>query len=307
MPTALVTGGAGFIGSHLVRRLIADDYFVHIVDDLSTGGRSPSSTGSDMFKFTNYKVDISDMREYAYFKNWFEFVGGTEHPNQFDVIFHLAAVSRTPPTITDPLHCLRVNVNGSVNVLEFARQRNIPRVVLSSSNVVYAADTPYKASKLSMEYWAAAYTAMYNVSTICLRYSNVYGSYIRKGDLACLAALRDSADANGYIEITGDGEQSRDFTHVSDIVEGNIQAARCNYTGVVDLCTGINSTMNEVVRKIERDGKPYSLQFDCPIHYVGERRGDIKHIRQDPGPAFEILNWRAKIELQKGIQDVWTY
>jgi nucleoside-diphosphate-sugar epimerase len=288
----LVTGGCGFIGSHLVRRLGGDGHWVEVLDDLSGVG-------------SGQRLPEGPLNEDTV-ENWSCGDGFLE--NKYDAILHLAAVSRTVPAIEEPWECMYTNAMGTVGVLEVARVMKIPRVVVSSSNVVYAADTPYKASKLMAEEACKAYHETYGVSVVCLRYSNVYGSGFAKGDPACLAAMRDSLVDKGYLEITGDGEQTRDFTHVSDIVEGNLAAARSEYCGTVDLCTGVNWTMNraacELVSTWARSEQKLSSHV---FRYIGDRRGDCKHIVQDPGPAREILGWEARVKFEEGVKDVWTF
>jgi nucleoside-diphosphate-sugar epimerase len=183
---------------------------------------------------------------------------------------------------------------GTLNVLESARIHSVKRVIMTSSNVVYAFWTPYRSSKEALEHLGKVYTDMYGLSVICLRNSNVYGS--RQSELGpspnVFSALRKSKKAKGYIEITGDGTQSRDFTHVSDIVSGHIAAMNTSITGVFDLCTGTNHTLNKI-----------ATYFNCDVKYLPERPGDVKHIYQDPTPAHVALSWKAIVNLEEGIKD----
>jgi UDP-glucose 4-epimerase len=206
----------------------------------------------------------------------------------------LAAIARTPWCIEDPVLCYQTNVMGTLNVLEAARRNGIKRVVMTSSNVVYAFHTPYRTSKEALEALGKTYTDMYGLSVICLRNSNVYGSrQSEKGPSPnVFSALRKSKKENGYIYVTGDGEQTRDFTHVSDIVNGHVMAMNSTVTGVIDLCTGVNHSLNKV-----------AAYFATDIQYGPERPGDVKHIIQDPKPAFELLGWKAKVPLEEGIFD----
>ena len=274
----IVTGGLGFIGSHLVRRLLNEKAHVLIIDNLTSGS-------FDKMNF-NAEYQALDIRKIDGLR--FIFKG-------YDYIFHMAAIARTPWCIDDPILCYETNVIGTLNVLEAARQTGIKRVVLSSSNVVYAFDTPYRTSKEAVERLGDTYAKMYKLSVISLRYSNVYG----QGQLETgpspnvFAALRKSRRENGYLLFTGDGEQSRDYTHVSDIVEGNIKAALSDYCGTIDLCTGKNTTLNKVAE-----------YFNCPVKYTDERPGDVKHIFQNPEQAKQILDWEAKVTLEEGIKDV---
>lgn len=273
----IVTGGAGFIGSHMVDLLIDLGHEVVVIDNLLSGFRSQVNNFADLVV-----EDIRNKSMYPVFKG-------------VDGVFHFAAIARTPWCIDDPIQAASVNSLGTANVLEASRQGKVPRVVLSSSNVVYAAHTPYRATKEMGEMWGRVYAELYGLSTISLRYSNVYGS--RQSELGpspnVFAAFRKSKREDGVVSITGDGEQSRDFTHVSDIVAGNLKAMRSKYVGVLDLCTGKNWTMNEVVIDM----------FKAEVKYIPEREGDVKHIVQNPEPAKRFLGWEAKVALPTGIKD----
>lgn len=245
-------------------------------------------SGSEKYvnaKATFKKCDIINLNEIV---QYFEGAAG---------VFHLAAFARTPWCVEDPILAYQTNVMGTLHVLEAARRCGIHRVVMTSSNVVYAFFTPYRTSKQALEDLGRAYTDMYGMSIICLRNSNVYGS--RQSELGpspnVFSALRKSKRNNGYIEISGDGTQSRDFTHVSDIVSGHIAAMNSTETGVVDLCTGQNHTLNKV-----------AAYFECPVEYIAERPGDVKHIVQDPAPALQVLKWKATVELDEGMKDFFS-
>ena len=279
--TYIVSGGCGFIGSNMVDKLIQLGHKVIVLDNLLSG--NIDNLNKDAI-FEN--VDISN---YNLLKNIID-----KYDN-IDGIFHFAAIARTPWCIEDPLLCYNTNVIGTINILEVARKNNIKRIVLSSSNVVYAFLTPYRTSKEALEGLASCYNKMYNMSIITLRYSNVYGK--RQSELGIspnvFAALRKSKKEIGKLIITGDGEQTRNYTHVSDIVNGNLLSMFSDYCGIIDLCTGKSISLNYVAKF-----------FECPIEYVDERPGDVKHIIQSPDDAFNILGWKALKELEEGIIDV---
>ena len=218
----IVTGGAGFIGSHLVDKLIELNHSIIVLDNLISGFEKNINTKAT---FSNSDISILENIE-KYFID-------------IDGIFHLAAIARTPWCIDNPILAYQTNVIGTLNILEIARKKGIKRVVMTSSNVIYAYWTPYRSSKEALESLGRVYTEMYNLSVICLRNSNVYGS--RQSELGpspnVFSALRKCKNINGYIEITGNGEQSRDFTHVSDIVNGHIMAMNSDIIGIIDLCT----------------------------------------------------------------------
>ncbi len=274
----LVTGGRGFIGSHLVDLLVKKGHDVLVIDNGLSGDNV--NPGARYIK--------ADIRQFKEIEQYF---------SGRDGVFHFAAIARTPWCINDPILCYETNVLGSLQVLEAARQHGVPRAILSSSNIVYAADTTYKHSKLAMESLALVYNKMYGVSTLCLRYSNVYGLRQREDGPSpnVFAAFRKALREKGFVEITGDGKQSRDFTHVSDIAKANLLAMKAKkVSGVIDLCTGRNVTMNYVVKEL----------FKAPVKYIPDRPGDIKHIRQKPLSAKKILGWEAKVKLEVGIKDV---
>jgi len=274
----LVTGGAGFIGSHLVDELCRTGNQVTVLDSLRSGFREQVNARAALVE--------CDIRHYEPMRDLFAGRDG---------VFHLAAIARTPWCIEDPVLCYETNVMGTLHVCEAARQARVPRVVLSSSNVVYAFMTPYRTGKEAGEGIGATYAQMYGQSVISLRYSNVYGS--RQSETGpspnVFAALRKSRRDEGRLVITGDGEQTRDFTHVSDIVQGNLQAMRADFCGVIDLCTGKNWSLNQVAK-----------WFGGEIRYTAERPGDVKHIVQDPSEARLMLGWEAKVDLADGIRDV---
>ena len=278
--TFVVTGGCGFIGSHMVDKLINLGHKVIVIDNLLSGNIENLNKDA-----TFENVDICD----------FELVNNTIKKYNVDGIFHFAAIARTPWCIEDPILCYKINVMGTLNILEAARKNNIKRVVLSSSNVVYAFYTPYRTSKEALEQLATTYNKMYNMSVMSLRYSNVYGK--RQSETGpspnVFAALRKSKKEQGKLILTGDGTQTRNYTHVSDIVMGNLLAMYNNYCGVVDLCTGVSIELNYAAK-----------YFNCPIEYIDERPGDVKHIIQSPEEAYNILGWKALTTLEEGIVDV---
>lgn len=272
----VVTGGAGFIGSYIVDRLVEEGAEVIIVDNLSFSNQERINLNATLYNY--------DIRDYHLMEKILD---------NADYVFHTAAMSRTPPCIDDPIDCYQTNVMGTLHILEAARQNKVKRVILSSSNVVYAFDMPYKTSKEALERLGDVYAKMYKQSVISLCYSNVYGRGMRWDDIAVFQSLVRSKKEDGYLTITGDGEQSRDYTHVSDIVIGNMKAALSDYCGRIDLCTGVNTTMNEVAK-----------YFDCPVKYTVDRPGDIKHIIQNPDEAKKVLGWEYNIKLSDGIKEL---
>jgi UDP-glucose 4-epimerase len=265
----------------MVDKLISLGYKVIVFDNLLSGNIDNLNKEAI---FEN--VDIRDVKSLRRVMDKYDKVDG---------IFHFAAIARTPWCIEDPLLCYETNVTGTINIMEISREKNIKRVVLSSSNVVYAFLTPYRTSKEALEGIGMCYNKMYDISVIVLRYSNVYGK--RQSETGpspnVFAALRKSKRDLGKLIITGDGKQTRNYTHVSDIVNGNLLSMFSEYRGIIDLCTGKSIELN------------YAASFfTCPIEYIAEREGDVKHIIQSPCDAYNILGWKAIVELEDGIKDV---
>ena len=272
---AIVTGAAGFIGSHLVDYLLQQGHEVLGIDALIPGRGDVARVSLDA------GFAEADIRRRT---GWSPLFKG------IDWVFHLAAVSTTPWAVADPVTCHHINVTGTVNLLEAARRAGVSRFVFSSSNIVYAAPTAYKVSKLAAEGYCETYSHLYGLSTVALRYSNVFGS-LRQNDENVIMSMRKSARENGFVQVTGDGTQSRDFTNVSDICKANLLAAESDVTGHLDICTGTNHTMNEV-----------AAFFGCEVRHVPERPGDIKHIRQGPGPAMNLLKFWAQVPFEEGMR-----
>lgn len=289
----LVTGGAGYIGSHLVDYLIKKGHKVITLDNYISG--SPKNTNIEARSFkgdirvteSNSNQNILEIDQpiilYRGLRSFLE----SEKP---EIIFHLAAVSRTPWAIEDPMYTYETNVVGSANVLEAARQAGVKKVVLASSNIVYAAQTPYKTSKLAMEQVARDYNDLYDLPTVCLRFSNVAGGDVtRQHPNNVLSSLAKSKKETGRITITGDGTQTRNFTNVSNICEALWLASQADVRGTeIDIMNPKVWELNEIAK-----------MFNCPIDYVEDRKGDIKHLKMGIGPdkAKELLGFEAKIDL----------
>lgn len=277
----LVTGGCGFIGHHFLQHLIrqAECAKVTVLDNQSSG-----NFVCDDARVVYHQVDIAN---HAQIRPFFDGV---------DAVFHFAAIARTPWCIEDPLLCVHVNIVGTANVLEASRQAAVKRVVLSGSNVALAGPTLYRTSKQCVEQMAEVYHELYGLSVCALRYSNVYGKGQREDGIGpnVFAAFRMQKRANGKIRVTGDGEQTRDFTHVSDIVRANWLAYQSDYCGpALDICTGETWSMNQIVRDF----------FQCEIEHVADRPGDKKHIPQDPAPALAAIGYKFEARLPDHIKD----
>jgi UDP-glucose 4-epimerase len=276
----VVIGVAGFIGSHLADYLIEKGYEVYGIDNFLTGSKANIN-----LKVKFKKIDIRDK---VALENYLRDL------KNIDYVFHLAAIARTPWTIADPLLANEVNIDGTLNVLMASKNINVKKVIFASSNIVYAKNTPYWVTKKAGEMYMRVFDKLYNVPTVSLRFSNAYGSLRQseKGpDINCIASMRKSKRENGYIWVTGDGKQTRDFTHVYDMAEAAVRAAESPVYGMeIDICTGINTSIDWIAR-----------QFDCPIKYIEERKGDIRHIYQDSRKAQRLLGFKAQRKLKNHI------
>lgn len=283
--TALVTGAAGFLGSHLVDRLLKDGWKVIGIDNFLTGSMDNIRHNASNGDFHFIEDDIVWPRPET-----------SEKFSGVDVIFHTAAIARTLWTIQDPELSHRVTATGTLTMLELARKHGIKRFVHSSSCIVYVPNTPYFVAKQCAEEYTRIYKELYGLSTIALRYSNIYGARQSEKEPApnVFAAFRKSKKELGHIIITGDGEQTRDYTHVSDIVEANILAAEhSSINGAFYVGTGKATSLNQVA--------PY---FQCEVEYVADRQGDIKHLVHEGKEFKEALGWEPKVDIKDGIKDV---
>jgi UDP-glucose 4-epimerase len=284
---ALVTGGAGFIGSHVVDALIARGDEVICVDD-------KSAPQNQIFYWndaaTNINADIRNLHESVY--------------HGVDVVFHLAARSRIQPTVNNPSECFSVNVLGTQRVLELSRLAGVKRVVYSASSSYYGhaskppfleyapkgCATPYSLSKWQGEEICDLYTKLYGLSTVSLRYFNVYGPREPlKGEYAPVMGLfKRQKEAGQPMTIVGNGNQRRDFTHISDAVEANLLAAeKLHVTGPVNIGTGRNYSINELAVMIGGDRL-----------YVAERVGETRETLANNMRAREELSWTPKVNLE---------
>jgi UDP-glucose 4-epimerase len=299
--TYIVTGGAGFIGSHIVERLLRDGHHVRVVDNLSTGKRENLAHLDGGFEF--YQVSITDKDALAPI-----FDGA-------DTVFHQAALPSVPRSIDDPLTTHEYNVTGTLNVLLAARDTGVRRVVYAASSSAYGdidgdfkvetmsprPMSPYGVGKLAGEYYCQAFTEVYGLETVCLRYFNVFGprqdptsQYAAVIPLFITAMLDDRPPT-----IYGDGLQSRDFTYIDNVVHGNLLAAQAPRAvgQVMNLATGGRITLLELVDKLNR---LLGTAFN-PVH-AEPRTGDIKHSRAGIDRARDLLDYEPVVDFDTGLK-----
>jgi nucleoside-diphosphate-sugar epimerase len=300
MSTSLVTGGAGFIGSHLVRGLLARGDAVRVLDNFSTG-RIENLSQLD----GSLEIIEADLRDAS---NVAQAVRGA------DYVFHHAAFVSVPQSMQEPETCFAVNVRGTLNLLEAACEARVKQVVLASSAAVYGESqalplkentplsvlSPYAASKQVNEVYAGLYTRGFGLPVVALRYFNVYGP--RQSPESEYAAaipifIRCLLDGRAPT-IFGDGEQSRDFIFVGDVVRANMLAAGNPKAagGVFNICTGDEISILDLVNALS------NIIPDAPPPKFGPPRpGDIYRSLGDPGQAADVLEFRPEVGLLDGL------
>tara|TARA_Y100001963_G_scaffold118168_1_gene164591 strand:- start:745 stop:1758 length:1014 start_codon:yes stop_codon:yes gene_type:complete len=300
----IVTGGAGFIGSHIVDRLIKDGHEVHIIDDLSTGSQYNINPKAHF-----HKKDLTEMRRESDF-SIFEGV---------DIVFHLACLARVQPSIENPSLYHDKNVNGLVNVLEACRKHKVKRVVFSSSSSVYGdveekdlptsefaeltPMSPYAIHKFIGEEYCKLYSKLYDIETVSLRYFNVYGDRQPTEGAYCLVmgVFAQQRLEGKPMTIRGDGEQRRDFTYVGDVVEANIQVGfdeRPLRGAVLNVGNGDNRSVNQIADLIGGD----RINVD-PVVEPKETLADNRQMMEcfDWKPTGNLEEWIPKWKEEIGL------
>lgn len=298
--TYVVTGGAGFIGSHIVERLLHDRQHVRVVDNLITGKRENLAHLDGKFEF--HEVSITDQKALTAI-----FAGA-------DTVFHQAALPSVPRSVDDPLTTNEYSVTGTLNVLLAARDAGVRRVVYAASSSAYGdiegefkVETmpprplsPYGVAKLAGEYYCQTFTEVYGLETVSLRYFNVFGPrQDPTSQYAAVIPLFITAMLDGKAPVIyGDGQQSRDFTFIDNVVHGNLLASQALGAAgqMMNLATGGRVTLLELADKINR-----LLGTDfTPVH-APERKGDIKHSRAAIDKARDLLDYQPIVDFDTGL------
>lgn len=297
----LVTGGAGFIGSHLVERLLKEGQKVRVIDNLSTGKEENIASFLSEIDFIE-----GDIRDLGLLKRVMEGV---------DYVLHQAAVPSVPRSVNDPLTTNAVNVEGTLNVLLAARDAGVKRVVYASSSSVYGdaptlpkhegmkpePRSPYAVSKLAGELYCLVFHHVYGLETVVLRYFNVFGprqdpesQYAAAVPKFIAALLRGEPPI-----IFGNGEQSRDFTFVENVVEANLLAAETPGVAgeVFNIACGENITINQLVAILCE-----LIGIKITPLYAPPRPGDVRHSLADISKAQKLLGYQVKVGLREGLQ-----
>jgi nucleoside-diphosphate-sugar epimerase len=297
----LVTGGAGFIGTNIVEELVKKGENVRVMDNFSTGKRENLSEF-----LASVELVEGDVRSYHIVREAVEGI---------DVILHEAALPSVPRSIRDPLTTNEVNVIGTLNVLQAARDARVKRIVFASSSSVYGDNpelpkreslkpsplSPYAVSKLAGEQYCQAFSKIYKMETICLRYFNVFGP--RQDPSSAYAAVIpkfiQAAVSDTVPVIYGDGEQSRDFTFVSNIVDANLRAASadCPPGTVMNIACGQTMSLNTLVKHLGG-----ILNTNIKPRYEQARPGDVLHSLASIETAQKMLGYVPRVAMAEGLQ-----
>ncbi|MBI4202502.1 MAG: NAD-dependent epimerase/dehydratase family protein [Chloroflexi bacterium] len=298
----MVTGGAGFIGSHIVGRLIQEGYHVAVVDDLSAGRREQLHPEA-----TFYQMDVADPA--------LKDVLVKERPW---VVSHHAAQSTIPASLRDPVHDARVNVLGSVNLMEACRAAGVQRVVFASSGgAIYGNPdylpcdeshplrplAPYGAAKAAVEGYLATYGRSFGLRYTVLRYGNVYGPRQNpQGEAGVIAIFALAMLQGRQPVIYGSGEQERDFVYISDAVEANVLAIQRSADGVYNIGSGEGTSVNRIFTHLKG-----ILSYREEPRYEPVRLADVLKVRLDCSRARRELAWRPTVALEEGLKHTVEY
>ncbi len=300
---ALVTGGAGFIGSALVDALLERGDEVAVLDDLSTGRRE-NLVAALAAGATLHEIDITDATA----------VAGLVAEARPQVVFHLAAQIDVRRSVADPALDAAVNVGGTIALLEACRRSGVRRLVLSSTggalygeaerlptseDAPLAPMSPYGQSKLAAEGYCLLYARLHGVATICLRYSNVYGPRQDPlGEGGVVAIFCDRALRAEPATIFGDGLQTRDFVYVGDVVEANLRAAGRDVVGSFNIGTAVETTVVELA-DVLRAALP---EQPLATAHAPQRAGEVRRSCLDARSAGRALGWSASTDLRRGLE-----
>lgn len=297
----LVTGGAGFIGSHLVEELVRRGETVRVLDNLATGHLENLDAIKNDIEFLQGDIADENVAQNA--------------ARNMDIIFHQAALPSVPRSIKNPRASHDANLTGTLNVLIAARDNHIQRVVLASSSSVYgnspqlpkvetfepAPLSPYAVTKLACEQYARVFANLYDLSTICLRYFNVFGP--RQDPTSqysgALAKFVQCARHHEPFPVYGDGEQSRDFTYIENVVNANVRAAYSEFDGgaVVNVAGGARTTLNQILSLLNE-----LTHQNLPTHFAPPRAGDVLHSHADISRARALLGYEPTVDVKEGLR-----
>jgi UDP-glucose 4-epimerase len=299
----LVTGGAGFIGSHVVDTFLGAGHEVAVVDNLSTGKRAWVNPRARL-----HAVDLRSSRLAEVF--------ATERP---EVVAHLAAQAAVSRSVTDPVFDASVNVGGGLNLLDCCRRFGVRRMIYSSSGGAGYGDTdviptpethaslpmsPYGITKVAMELYVGAWTQIFGVSGISLRYANIYGPRQNHQGEAGVVAIFCHRLLTGQMPIiNGDGGQTRDFVYVGDVARANLLALeRSDATGGINIATGLETSVNDIYAGIKS-----AARSSVAAQYGPARPGEQRRSCLDPKLAERVLGWHPTVTLGDGLARTYDF
>ena len=305
MPTttrALVTGGAGFIGSNLADELIRQGAKVRVIDNLVTGHRENLEEISGDFDFV--EADLNDDAAL------------TRAIEGIDIVFHQAALPSVPRSVENPRETHEACVNGTFNLLLKAKDAGVRRVIYAASSSAYGDQatlpkvetmspeplSPYAAAKLVGEYYCRVFSQVYGLETIALRYFNVFGPRQDPSSMysGVISRFIDALMKGTTPIIYGDGEQTRDFTYVANVVGANLRAAEATsgIGKVINVANGERVSLNQLLETL----KKILDKSGVAAEYRPERKGDVKHSQADNGRAVEFLGYEKLVDLEEGLK-----
>ena len=298
---ALVTGGAGFIGTNLIKRLLKDGHDVISIDNYSTGKKENHQKGCSYNNF-----DISD--DYVPYGRlyWPHSTKVMDEVGYPDVIFHLAALPRIQPSFETPIESFKANVVGTINILEWARKNDVKVIYAGSSSVHGGAyKNPYTFTKWQGDKLCHMYSEIYKVDVNVCRFYNVYGPHeLTEGEYCTVVGIfQKQYENNELLTITWDGEQRRDFTHVDDIVDGLILTAEGKSWGLtLEFGRGKNYSINEVADMFDIPGPDGHFYYDRK--YIDKRPGEVRSTLCDIGLAYSAVGYQPKRNLEDYINKI---
>ena len=307
---ALVSGGAGFIGSHVADLLLQEGYEVEILDNLSSGRRENIPTGAGFHQMDILSDDAARV----------------VHSGRFDVLFHLAAQIDVRKSVTDPVADARINILGTINLLEAVRTSGYPtRVVFSSTGGAIYGDfvptpsvetmpkdpeSPYGIAKLSVELYMGYYARVHNVDTVALRYSNVYGPrQDPHGEAGVVAIFCNRILKGEALTVFGDGKQTRDYVFAGDVARANLAAATVSLpparqvdVRAFNIGTGRETSVLELAETLRR-----AAGVSVPLQHLPARQGELPRSAVSNEKAVTSLGWRPAVNLEDGLRMTYEY
>lgn len=293
----LVTGGAGFVGTNLIKRLLKDGHEVVSVDNYTTGKKSNEQKGCEY-----HHRDLSNSQWWSLWDNCECQFSCDCQVEPVDIIFHLAALPRIVPSFKKPIDTFKSGPMATINVLDWARHHNTPVIYAGSSSVkgdVYA--NPYTFTKWQNEHLLELYNKVFNVPTSICRFYNVYGEHQANEGSYCnvLGIFQRKFFDDEPLTITGDGEQRRDFTYVGDIVDGLVRCGKALFMAEIngesfELGNGKNYSVNEVAN---------AFGEDYPKEHIDARPGEVRESLNEDKKAREVLGWNPKGDIVKFVKE----